>query len=88
MRRHKTFRNTDPTQYRWRQKEIMIEILWRDEFTCQLCGSHRHLQMHHIKPRSQGGDNTENNLLTLCRECHYAVHHGTMPLKGMNILDR
>ena len=80
-------------QWAWRQKEIMLDILWRDEFTCQLCGSHRHLQVHHIKPRSKGGDNSEDNLLTLCRDCHEDVHQGRtgfmgtlmMELKNLNL---
>ena len=86
MRYRRNNKYADPMWWAWRQKEIMIEILWRDEFTCQLCGSHRHLQIHHIEPRSKGGDNSEDNLLTLCRDCHDGVHHGRMPLKGTGAL--
>ena len=68
--------------WEWYQKKIMIEILRRDEFTCQLCGSYQHLQIHHLCPRSKGGDNSEANLLTLCRDCHADVHSGQMTLKN------
>ena len=82
MKTRKNNKYMDPMWWAWRRKQVMIDILWRDEFTCQLCGSHRQLQIHHICPRSKGGDNSEGNLLTLCRDCHTAVHHGKMPLKG------
>ena len=48
--------------------------LMRDGFTCQLCGSQRNLEAHHIRYRSRGGDDSETNLITLCRDCHVAVH--------------
>lgn len=38
---------------------------------CTLCGSTADLHHHHLKPRSEGGSDDEDNLLTLC---HY--HHG------------
>ena len=29
---------------------------------------------HHLKPRSRSGDDEEQNLITLCAECHEQVH--------------
>ena len=34
------------------------------------------LSLHHIKYRSQGGSDTPENTITLCRSCDHAVHHG------------
>jgi hypothetical protein len=41
---------------------------------CQVCGEPSNIQVHH-----RDGDRTNNelkNLLPLCRDCHYRVHHG------------
>ena len=49
-------------------------ILERDGYTCQLCGSRRSLQVHHIRLRSRGGGDEDWNLVTLCRNCHAQMH--------------
>lgn len=58
-------------------------VLRRDDYRCTECGwSHaewnpsdpRHLELHHIKPHAEGGENTEENLRTLCTVCHDKVH--------------
>jgi hypothetical protein len=50
-------------------------VLKRDDHTCQRCREERGpLQAHHITPRSRGGSDTLENLITLCRPCH-AVQH-------------
>lgn len=30
---------------------------------------------HHIIPRSQGGEDIEDNLITICFDCHDQIHH-------------
>ena len=50
------------------------EILKRDGWRCQACGSLRGLEVHHIQRRSQSGDDSEDNLITLCSDCHRAIH--------------
>lgn len=56
-------------------------ILNRDNYTCQVCGKkHTKLEVHHIKYRSQGGNNDENNLITLCEDCHSDIHDGKIVL--------
>lgn len=65
-------------------------ILHRDNYTCQVCGKkHTRLEVHHIIPRSQGGTDNENNLITLCEDCHEAVHNGKIVLtkqpKNLNL---
>ena len=56
-------------------------ILHRDNYTCQCCGKKDcRLEVHHIKFRSNGGTDDEENLITLCKECHDGVHAGTITL--------
>lgn len=37
---------------------------------CELCGSKRDLQAHHIIPIACGGVDTEENILCVCKKCH------------------
>jgi hypothetical protein len=47
----------------------------RDLKQCAGCGRMNvELHVHHIKPLSNGGLNSKDNLITLCRECHQAIH--------------
>ena len=46
----------------------------RDNRTCQQCGSHERLEVHHWEPYSVSFDNSPENLVTLCRDCHKAKH--------------
>ena len=46
------------------------QAVWdRCKGRCEVCGK-KAIDPHHIKYRSQGGDNDINNLIALCRECH------------------
>lgn len=56
-------------------------------FACAICG-HDGEEIHHIIPKSEGGNDTLNNLVLLCHSCHDKIHnhqpiwiHGT-PFKG------
>ena len=56
-------------------------ILHRDNYTCQCCGKKNcRLEVHHIKFRRNGGTDDEENLITLCEECHKGVHAGIVVL--------
>ena len=56
-------------------------ILHRDNYTCQCCGKKNcRLEVHHIKFKSNGGTDDEENLITLCKECHDGIHAGTVVL--------
>lgn len=49
----------------------------RDSYTCQNCGAkgtNVSLHAHHIVPLSRKGTNKISNLVTLCDQCHRAVH--------------
>lgn len=66
-------------------------ILHRDNYTCQCCGKKNcRLEVHHVKFRSNGGTDDEENLITLCEDCHKGVHDGTIvinkkPKKSKNL---
>lgn len=50
-----------------------FKVLSRDNFTCQYCGKkppEAKLEIDHINPISNGGDNRLENLLTSCFECN------------------
>jgi 5-methylcytosine-specific restriction endonuclease McrA len=55
-------------------RELHRQVLQRDGWRCQVCGSMQRLQVHHLKLRSQSGSDMEQNLITLCSECHSSVH--------------
>lgn len=60
-------------------KDISAFIKQRDDYTCAECGRKyppfsTFLHVHHKIPLSLGGDNSANNLITLCRDCHCDRH--------------
>ncbi len=63
-------------------------VLTRDGYMCQQC--HRktkdqRLEVHHLIFRSQQGSDEQDNLLTLCKTCHDALHAGTIELKQKGV---
>ena len=71
-----------------------VNAFIRDEFSCVQCGESdfRTLVMHHIIPKSEGGSKHEDNLLTLCENCHAIKHFdvgqsysGNIPQKEWDI---
>lgn len=50
------------------------KILERDGWRCQAYGSTAGLEVHHIQQRSQLGGDSDGNLITLCSDCHRAIH--------------
>ena len=53
---------------------LRFKIFKRDEFKCQYCGKGVKegviLEVDHIIPKSKGGNDTEDNLITSCKECN------------------
>jgi hypothetical protein len=45
----------------------------RQDGTCRACGEPGS-DGHHILYRSKGGDDVEDNVVTLCHDCHMALH--------------
>jgi len=60
----------DSTSY----TKLQRQVLERDGWRCQVCGSMQNLQVHHLKFRSRSGGDEEQNLITLCAGCHEQVH--------------
>jgi len=54
--------------------KIRSQVLLRDNFRCQKCNYYKHLEVHHIIPRSKGGSDDPKNLITLCQRCHARKH--------------
>ena len=44
----------------------------RDGHKCVYCGSSENLTVDHVRPRSKGGTDTADNLVTACRPCNQA----------------
>jgi 5-methylcytosine-specific restriction endonuclease McrA len=60
----------DPDVY----EQLRNQILRRDGWRCQACGTMSNLEVHHRDFRSHSGEDSEENLITLCNACHAAVH--------------
>jgi hypothetical protein len=55
-------------------------VLLRDQRRCRVpgCSHATFVDVHHITPRSEGGPNVAENLLTLCSAHHRATHRGQL----------
>jgi 5-methylcytosine-specific restriction endonuclease McrA len=60
----------DPESY----ERLRQQVLRRDGWRCQVCGAMSNLEVHHTSFRGQGGDDRDENLITLCYGCHASVH--------------
>lgn len=61
----------DPIAY----ENLRQQVLRRDGWRCQSCGTMSNLEVHHQQFRSRLGHDSEENLITLCSACH-ASNHG------------
>lgn len=55
-------------------QETRRKRLDKDGDACVLCGSKENLNVHHRNYRNVGKEDVENDLVTLCTECHTFVH--------------
>jgi 5-methylcytosine-specific restriction endonuclease McrA len=60
-------------QMKWRKTKNICLI--RDDFTCQVCGYTKYLQVHHIYPKAEyyGLFFDIGTLITLCKKCHDVI---------------
>jgi 5-methylcytosine-specific restriction protein A len=75
-----------------RNPDVVAEVLFRSNGTCEGCGSKApfnrkvdgspYLEVHHKKHLSEGGDDTVENAIAVCPNCHRREHFGprTWPL--------
>lgn len=63
--------------------DVQLAVYERDKYICTNCGWNRtrwtreqprFLELHHIKPHVEGGENQAENLVVLCNVCHDRVH--------------
>ena len=62
-------------------KRMRFEVFKRDGFVCQYCGQHPPnalLEVDHINPKSCGGSNDINNLITACIDCNRGKSNVTL----------
>ncbi len=68
-------RSTKPAAKRTKIPEDMFAKLMLDSRrTCNLCWQRPAAHVHHIVQVSDGGDNSEDNLVLLCERCHPEAH--------------
>jgi 5-methylcytosine-specific restriction endonuclease McrA len=60
----------EPAQY----DQLRNQVLRRDGWRCQACGTMSNLEVHHKEFRSHSGNDSEENLITLCAVCHASLH--------------
>jgi hypothetical protein len=72
---------------------VRVAVLKRDSYQCVNCGWNRTMLApddprtilelhHHLRAHVEGGENTVENLITLCNVCHDAVHAGNLVINS------
>ena len=56
-------------------QKIKKHIVSETGSVCSKCGSLEKIEAHHINPIKNGGDNSRENLILLCHDCHKKEHH-------------
>jgi 5-methylcytosine-specific restriction endonuclease McrA len=74
--RFKGNRSTRTSSYE--NKQFVKEVLKRDSYTCQHCGSKEYLHVHHIQAWAEYPElrYEVTNGITVCEECHIKIHGG------------
>ena len=67
-------------------KNISRSVYIRDAWKCRHCNCRANLTPHHIIFKSHQGTDNLNNLITLCIQCHHAVHDGKLEIIVLDIL--
>ncbi|WP_018477459.1 HNH endonuclease [Pontibacter roseus] len=61
-------------------------VLRRDNFLCQYCGTNKNLTLDHLLPRSRGGETNWLNLVTACSRCNSRKGDRTPEEAGLKLL--
>jgi 5-methylcytosine-specific restriction endonuclease McrA len=65
------------------------EIFRRDKYTCQYCGTpSRNLTLDHIIPKSKGGMDTWENVVTACSNCNHRKGGKMLEETNMQLIRR
>ena len=63
--------NPVPKNERKKNKKLIDD----KKHDCEYCGKKNcYTNTHHIRSKGAGGDDTENNLIELCSDCHVRAH--------------
>lgn len=62
---------------------MMKQARLRDGEACRICGFSLATDVHHITPRSAGGQDVLSNLITLCPNHHRLAHMGTISVEHL-----
>lgn len=69
------------------RKLTRIEVLRRDQFTCQYCGKEtRELTLDHVIPRHKGGRHIWENVVSACIRCNGRKAGRTPKEAGMKLV--
>jgi len=63
-------------------------VIKRDQAKCQYCGSRNSLTIDHVVPKSRGGLDTWENLITACVRCNNSKGNRTPKEAGMKMLTK
>jgi 5-methylcytosine-specific restriction endonuclease McrA len=73
------------TEFR-RNADVVVEVMLRAKGICEACGciapfvrasdGTPYLEIHHILPLADGGEDTVENAIALCPNCHRKKHYG------------
>lgn len=63
-------------------------IMKRDSHHCQYCGSTEDLTIDHIIPKSRGGKDTWDNLVTACNKCNSLKGNRTPREASMTLINK
>lgn len=79
-------RTTVQTTVFVRNQDVIDEVLFRANGMCEICASpapfvrasngEPYLEVHHIVPLAQNGEDTVENAVAACPNCHRRAHHG------------
>jgi 5-methylcytosine-specific restriction endonuclease McrA len=60
-------------------------VMRRDHFQCQYCGTNKTLTIDHLLPRSRGGQSSWLNLVTACNRCNSLKGNRTPEEAGLSL---
>lgn len=60
-------------------------VMKRDRHTCQYCGTKSDLTLDHVLPRSRGGKDSWENLVTACNQCNVKKGNRTPDEASMHL---
>ncbi len=60
-------------------------VFARDQFRCQYCGAQKHLTVDHVVPRSKGGADSWDNVVTSCAPCNLRKGDRLLPADGLRL---